>query len=115
MYLYLFQFQEGVCFSEYINGKGGIMNNLITSYDIVKKVVEKLFFCTTKDQVEEAFLESKIDDPAEKKFLLQRCMQVEESYGFPTKEKLSDNDEYEYELTIFLEGSWRLLIASMKI
>jgi len=85
------------------------MNNLITSYEIAKKVVEKLFFCTTKEEVDKIFFESKIEDPIDKKFFLQKCMQVEKSYDFPAKEKLSDDDEYECELAIFLEGSWRLL------
>ena len=85
-------------------------NSIITNYELGKKVVEELFFCTTKDEVENAFHEANINDPVEKKFFLQKCMQVEESYDFPSKEKLSDIDEYECELAIFLEGSWRLLI-----
>ena len=84
-------------------------NSVITNYEIGKKIVEQLFFCTTKEEVEKIFLESEIDNPIEKKSFLQECMQVEESYDLPAG-KLSDDDEYEYELAVFLEGSWRLLI-----
>ena len=86
------------------------MNNLAISYEIGKKIVEKLFFCTTQEEVEKVFYEANIDDPIEKKSFLQKCMQVEESYDLPLNERLSNEDEYECELVIFLEGSWRLLI-----
>jgi len=86
------------------------MGNIIkTDYTIVPKVIDALVFCTSKEEVEKVFVGASISDPKDKKDFLQMCMQVEEAFDLPINEKLSDIDEYEYELAIFLEGSWRLL------
>ena len=68
-----------------------------------------LKFCTTKEQIEDLFAKSGIRDPEDKVFLLQKSMGVISAFSAPSPVNLTPEQEYEDELAIFLEGSWRLL------
>lgn len=84
------------------------MNGTIAQYyEIGEKIVLRLFYCTTAEEVEAVF--SDVPNPLDRVVFLRKCMQVEEAFDLPQKEPLSSQEEYECELAIFLEGSWRLL------
>jgi hypothetical protein len=70
--------------------------------------VEWLYGCTTREQISDTFTKYNIKSPEDKRELLHRCMDIEEYFDSP-HEELSAEDEYEYAVSVFLEGSWRLL------
>lgn len=76
-------------------------------YDKIDAVLKKLYLCTEKSQIDAVFKDASINQPTEKINLLRKCMGVETVYGTP--EKISDEDEYEFECAVFEEGTWRML------
>jgi hypothetical protein len=87
------------------------MTNVANTFNSAKQfntVVERLYGCTTVEQISETFTKYQILTSEDKKELLHRCMEIEEYFDSP-HEELSAEDEYEYAVSVFLEGSWRLL------
>lgn len=76
-------------------------------YNTIDGVLKRLYLCTEKSQIDSVFKDADISDPSEKIRLLRKCMDVENVYGTP--EKVSDEDEYEFECAVFEEGTWRML------
>jgi hypothetical protein len=74
----------------------------------VDSIVDDLFSSFDKDQVEAVFGKYEIDDKEERIRLLKKCMQVIDTSNID--DMLSIDDEYNDELEIFVEGSWRFLI-----
>jgi len=74
----------------------------------VFKASSKLHSCFTVDQVETVFRSFSIFDPSEKKEILLDCMGVEEMFSVGG-DALTPEEDYQYELDTFIEGSWRLL------
>ena len=67
-------------------------------YDKINIILKNLYTCTDKNGVK---------DFPERIKLLRRCMEVEHVYGTP--ETLTDEDDYEFECAVFVEGTWRML------
>jgi hypothetical protein len=82
--------------------------NKLKSADQLNEAVGKLYGCTTIEQISGVFGTYKIETPEDKRDLLHRCMDIEEYFDSPHDE-LSAEDEYDYALSVFLEGSWRLV------
>ena len=82
--------------------------NTLKSADRLNEVVARLFGCTVIDQISDVFTNYQIESPEDKKELLHRCMNIEEYFDAPHND-LTAEDEYEYVVSVFLEGSWRLL------
>lgn len=76
-------------------------------YDKVESIIKNLYACTTKDEINNLFLRNNVLDPREKSGLLRRCMDIKSVYGTP--EKLSPEDEYDFDCAVFVEGTWRML------
>lgn len=76
-------------------------------YDKIKTVLEKLYLCTEKKQIDTVFEEAGITDFQKRINLLRKCMEVENVYGTP--ETISSEEEYEFECAVFEEGTWRML------
>ena len=74
------------------------------------KAVDVLYSCTTSEQISETFSRYEIMSFEDKTALLHQCMNIEEYFDSP-HEELSAEDEYEYAVSVFLEGSWRLLAS----
>jgi hypothetical protein len=83
------------------------MNITETSYK-VDNIVDSLFASFDKDSVESVFTEHEIEDKEERIKLLRKCMNVIDTSN--VTEILSVDDDYNDELEIFIEGSWRFLI-----
>ena len=75
----------------------------------LNEVVSNLNICISMDQIEAVFSKHGISAPDDKKELLHRCMGVDEYFDSP-HDCLSSEDEYSYAASVFLEGSWRLLV-----
>lgn len=75
---------------------------------VATSVSEKLFFCVTVESVENVFTENKIKSINHKISLLRICMGVKDIDRTPNS--LTIEQEYQDELLLFLEGSWRFLI-----
>jgi len=82
--------------------------NTLKSADQLNELVERLYNCTTAEQVSGIFEKYQIDAPEDKRELLHRCMDIEEYLDSP-HEELSAEDEYDYAVSVFIEGSWRLM------
>jgi hypothetical protein len=82
--------------------------NTLKSAEQLNEAVERLYACTTAGQISSIFSKYEIEKPEDKRELLYRCMDIEEYFDSP-HEELSAEDEYDYTVTVFLEGSWRLL------
>ena len=78
------------------------------SAKLFNEAVKRLYSCTTKEQISEIFARYEIKSPEDKRELLHQCMDIEEYFDSP-HENLSADDEYDYAVSVFLEGSWRLL------
>ena len=83
------------------------MQSSIDVYNQVDPVLKNLYLCTEKKQIDDLFSSKKISDYKERIKLLYKCMGVEQVYGTP--EKLTDEDEYNFECAVFVEGTWRML------
>jgi hypothetical protein len=82
----------------------------MSGMDVYKKIdsiLKRLYVCTEKAQIDELFVAEQIDDYTERLELLHKCMGVEDVYNTP--EKITLEDEYDFECAIFVEGTWRLL------
>ena len=89
------------------------MADVICIYKAAKQfdeVAVQLYGCTTTEKITEIFSGNKIEDTKDKTALLQQCMGIEE-YFDSTNDNLPvvAEDEYEYAISVFLEGSWRIL------
>ena len=82
--------------------------NTLKTAEQLNEAVDRLYYCTTAEQLSEIFIKYHIENPEDKRDLLYRCMDIEEYFDSP-QEELSAEDEYDYALCVFLEGSWRLL------
>jgi len=85
-----------------------VVANTLKSAEQINRAVERLYDCTTEGQISEVFTKYQIDTPEDKRELLHRCMDIEEYFDSPHDE-LSAEDEYDYTVSVFLEGSWRLM------
>jgi hypothetical protein len=83
------------------------MNLTDVSYK-VDNIVDDLFASFGKDHVEEVFGKYDIEDKEERVKLLRKCMRVIDTSN--VTDVLTVDDEYNDELEIFVEGSWRFLI-----
>jgi hypothetical protein len=87
--------------------QGEMMNLTELSYK-VDSIVDGLFASFDKEAVGNVFSKYEIEDKEERIKLLRKCMNV---IGISNvADTLSIDDEYNDELEIFTEGSWRFLI-----
>jgi hypothetical protein len=84
------------------------MNSFAESLPAAMQLKGHLSSCFTEESVEGVFFKSGITDIPDKIALLRFCMGVESVSDAP-QEKLTPEQEYEDELSIFIEGSWRFL------
>ena len=82
--------------------------NLTEASNKVDSIVDDLFISTNENQVEGVFSKNSISDKIERILLLRKCMHVVDTSN--TNDTISIDDEYNDELTIFLDGRWRLLV-----
>jgi len=85
-----------------------VIMNMIEVSEKVNNIVEDLFISVKKEQVEGVFSKNYVDDKPTRIQLLRKCMNVIDTSN--TNEVLSEDDEYNDELEMFLNGKWRLLI-----
>ena len=83
--------------------------NTMKSAEQYSEIVNRLFNCTVAEQVTDTFTKYGIKSTEDRIALLHQCMNIEEYFDSPQK-KLSAEDEYDYTLAVFTEGSWRLLV-----
>ncbi|MGP1414463.1 MAG: hypothetical protein ACTTJ6_00830 [Treponema sp.] len=81
--------------------------NIFDNYNKVESLLEHLYTCTKKEQIDTLFEESGIVDFKARNEILNKRMGVIETFGTP--EKISDEEMYELTRFAFVEGSWRLL------
>ena len=79
----------------------------IAVYDKINALIEDLYYCTKEKQIDDVFAKGNITDATEKIQLLRKCMGVTSTFG--TIEKISVDEEYEFEKAVFMEGTWRML------
>jgi hypothetical protein len=84
-----------------------MMNLTELSYK-VDSIVDGLFVSFDKEAVGNIFSKYEIEDKEERIQLLRKCMNVIGTSN--VADTLSIDDEYNDELEIFAEGSWRFLI-----
>jgi len=71
---------------------------------------QKLFDCTTEQEVKNVFTNFNISAFDVRITLLRRCMQIKNVYGNPGNSSENDEDLYKEELAFFVDGQWRELI-----
>ena len=82
--------------------------NLSEGIKLSTEVSRRLFLCQSKTEVEQVFSEFKISHAPDKIGLLKLSMGVQNFSSAP--DSLTPEQQYEDELLIFLEGSWRFLV-----
>ena len=71
-------------------------------------IMDELFVSTEKPQIESIFNKYDVEETETRIELLRLCMKVADISNFGGTVSLAQ--EYEGELAIFIEGSWRFLI-----
>jgi hypothetical protein len=74
----------------------------------VDNIVDALFISTKKEQVESVFNKNNINDKSDRIHLLRKYMHVIDTSNID--DSISLDDEYIDELTIFINGKWRLMV-----
>ena len=87
--------------------KKTIVGTILDSYNKIDHLLKKLYLCTEKEEIDALFEENKIVDYKERSILLNKCMGVIKSFGIP--EETTDEEDYEFDRAVFVEGTWRLL------
>jgi hypothetical protein len=83
--------------------------NLTETIRLTNEISQQLFLCTSEDKVEEVFSSFKISKIPDKIGLLRLCMGVKYHSSSPPN-NLTLEQQYQDELLIFLDGSWRFLV-----
>jgi hypothetical protein len=76
----------------------------------IGEIREKLFNCSTEEEVNGVFTTFGITDLQKKTMLLRQSMQVQEVFDAPPSRQLSDEDAYKEEMAFFVDGKWRELV-----
>ena len=84
------------------------MDNIIEIFENVGNIVDDLFLSFKKEEVEDVFAKNSIADRSLRIQLLRKCMHVRDTSN--TNEVLSMDDDYNDELVIFLNETWRMLV-----
>jgi len=84
------------------------MDNIIEIFENVGNIVDDLFLSIKKEEVEDVFAKNSIADKSLRIQLLRKCMHVRDTSN--TNEVLSMDDDYNDELVIFLNETWRMLV-----
>jgi hypothetical protein len=92
---------------ETIDKKEAIIFSILDAYNKIDHLVKKLYLCTEKEEIDTLFEENKIADYKERSILLSKCMGVIKSFGI--SEETTDEEDYEFDCAVFVEGTWRLL------
>lgn len=83
------------------------MSTLLDAYNKIDNLLKKLYLCTEKEKIDSLFEENGVTDYTERSALLNKCMGFKETFG--TSEETSDEENYEFDCAVFVEGTWRLL------
>jgi len=84
------------------------MSQVLETFNKVSSIIKELLYCTEKEDIEKVFSNNNINDFSDRINILRKTMKVEQVF-YTGKKKITLEDEYQYELDIFVEGSWRLL------
>ena len=84
--------------------------NLTESIKLSTDISQQLFPCVSKEGIEDVFRSFSISDIPDKIGLMRLCMGVKNYSYSPSNDDLTPEQQYEDELLIFLDGSWRFLI-----
>jgi len=86
---------------------------LSVTVDDLKKIgqiKENLLVCSSKDAIDSVFNQYGIVDYSVRTILLRQSMQVQGVFDVPICNQTSDEDDYNEERDIFLDGKWKELI-----
>jgi len=84
--------------------------NLTETIKLSTDISQKLFLCVTKEGIEEVFRASNISHIPDKIGLLRLCMGVKNYSPSSSSTTLTPEQQYDDELLVFLDGSWRFLV-----
>jgi len=80
----------------------------MTMVDNYLAVTQQLPKCASRNEVEALFDSNEIRDPLERKKFLFNAMGFDDSFNADDGQEISAEQQYETELAIFVEGTWRL-------
>lgn len=80
--------------------------NCIEIYNEVEEILKKLHLCTQQEHINRVFSSYNIKSFKEKSDLLKKCMGVIDTFG--TTEETTEEEDYEFDCKVFVEGTWRL-------
>ena len=75
--------------------------------DADNRLLDKLTVCTSQQELDAVFEREGIADLQERCNALRRCMRIQEILG--DVGVFSEQDDYDFDCAIFLEGSWRIM------
>jgi hypothetical protein len=86
------------------------VKNLTEIIKLSTEISQQLFTCVSKDEIEKVFSTNRISKIPDKIGLLRLCMGVKSYSPSPSVNELTLEQQYEDELLVFLDGSWRFLV-----
>lgn len=84
-------------------GKLGLVKKPLEDAD--NRLLDKLTVCTSQQEIDAVFEREGIADLRERCNTLRRCMRIQEILG--DIGVFSEPDDYDFDCSVFLEGSWR--------
>jgi len=84
--------------------------NLTETIKMSTDISQKLFLCVTKEGIEDVFRSFDISHIPDKIGLLRLCMGVKNYSSSPSSTAFTPEQQYDDDLLIFLDGSWRFLV-----
>jgi len=85
--------------------KLGLVKKPLSEAD--NRILEKLNTCTSQHDIDAVFEQEGIHGYRERCNILRRCMRVQEILG--DVGVFSEQDDYDFDCAVFLEGSWRTM------
>jgi len=86
------------------------MKDLTEILMLSTEISQQLFTCVSKEEIENVFSSNGISKIPDKIGLLRMCMGVKRYSPSPSANDLTLEQQYEDELLIFLDGTWRFLV-----
>lgn len=91
---------------------GSTLNKFnISDIDSNPDIKKDIMFCFKKEEVDDFFNRHNVaeNDFITRTQILEKVMGVEKSYSVNTNDEITEENEYKVRLSIFLDGTWRML------
>lgn len=77
------------------------------TFEKYEVLLSQLKMCLSKKEIDDVFEKANITSLTDRIYWLNKSMGVERSFGTP--EKVTPEQDYDFDCAVFVEGTWRML------